>query len=91
MDKNLYPEELLRKLKEYIAVRAPKESEHKLPKFIFLCGKDISENRGGNRAVIEEMFKKIGRHDVICILAEKLWDSDLDKETNLLNFEEVLA
>lgn len=88
-DWNLYPESILTVLKSSQKKVTLSKVNRNLPKFIFLCGKDIS-TQNSNREVVTNFYKKI-RHDVICIYSEKLWEVLKFSKMELLTFEEFLA
>lgn len=88
IDINLYPKKILDQLKRCTTTRNQRIYPH-LPKFIFLCGKHITE--GKNRKLIKTFFKTIGRNEVFCFYAEDLFDSNKRKELDLLTFEDYLA
>lgn len=85
---DLYPYKLLDELKRYLSDKDYR-NHSKLPKFIFLCGKDIlSDWDKSNRKLIEVFFHK-QRNDIFCIYAENLFDAVMNLD--LLTFEEYLA
>lgn len=87
---NLYPQKLLNELKSYHKKVSYINGDNNLPKFVFLCGKDISIENGGNRGIVSEFYKKV-RKDIICVYSEelcKIFNIDI---VDLLSFEEILA
>jgi len=90
IDWNLYPYELLLELKRAHRKRDLELTKEMLPKFVFLCGKDINIDGGGNRQLISDLYSK-NRNDIISVYSERLF-SIFDLNTvDLLSFEELLA
>jgi hypothetical protein len=87
---NLYTKKILEDLKKYHKKATYFNSDNILPKFIFLCGKDINIENGGNRKHVTEFYKKL-RKDIICIYSEDLFNLFNIDAVDLLSFEEVLA
>lgn len=90
IDWNLYPYELLLELKNAHRKRNLELTKEKLPKFVFLCGKDISIDDGGNRKLISELYSK-NRRDIISVYSERLFTIFDLNMVDLLSFEELLA
>ncbi len=87
---NLYPHKLLDELKKHQRKVAQSVKKDKMPKFIFLCGKDITINNGANRKTVKDFYEKV-RPDIICVYSEelcKIFDINI---IDLLSFEEILA
>ena len=87
---NLYPEKLLNELKSYHKKVSYINSGSNLPKFVFLCGKDINIKSGGNRGIVNNFYKK-NREDIICVYSEELCKIFKIDTMDLLSFEEILA
>lgn len=62
-----------------------------LPKFLFLCGRDISITGISNRNLITMFYNRAPFTNIHCILAEDLWPKENKKEIDLLTFEDFLA
>lgn len=87
---SLYPKQLLNELKSYHRRASYITGVDTLPKFVFLCGKDINAENGGNRKIVIEFYKKV-RKDIICVLSEELCKIFKIDMVDLLSFEEILA
>ncbi|MEL7597285.1 MAG: retron St85 family effector protein [Clostridiaceae bacterium] len=85
----VYPERFLNYLKSLLNSTGTR-TLHKSPKFVFLCGKRIDEDSGGNRKLIKDFFA-INRKDIICLYAEELFNAQHRKEIDLLTYEHYLA
>ena len=63
------------------------------PKFIFLCGKsvtDVDDYKKSNRGLIGK-YMCTQDDDIYVVLSEKLWEDGFNSEIDLLTFEEFLA
>ncbi len=87
---SLYPYELLSELKESHLKRTLDITKKQLPKFVFLCGKDINLDDGGNRKLITELYSN-SRKDLISVYSEELFKIFDLNMVDLLSFEELLA
>lgn len=89
IDWNVYPRYILDELKALQRKRNGKNID--LPRFLFLCGRDISIPGTSNREIVSKFYKSSRFKNINCILAEELWEKDKKKEVDLLTFEDFLA
>jgi hypothetical protein len=89
INKNLYPDKLLRQLKQFMKLKKLSLRKTTLPKFVFICGKDLNDGEG-NRGLIKSLYSMI-RSDIVVLYSELLFDIFNLEEVDLLSFEELLA
>lgn len=87
---DIFPKNILDEIKSYKTDRIYR-THSDIPKFIFLCGKNLNEDDGGNRAIIKSYFKGLGRKDLFFINSENLFDKEYKTTLDLLTFEEYIA
>ncbi len=89
--KQLYGESLLTTVINSQRKVVQSRIKGRLPKFVFLCGKDINEDNGGNRKTIKNFYAKV-RKDIMCIDVEIIWQKIfLEPSIDMLTFEEFVA
>lgn len=89
-NERLYPKAILNQLK-YMKTSVNSRMLTNVPKFIFLCGRDINLDNGGNRRKVHNFYQRINRKDIVCLYAEDLIQGLTESEIDLLTYEHYLA